>query len=126
MSELFSQRIQSVLASVQHIYQFAFESKAARQLGNPDSSNFAFGNPHEMVFQSFVDALQKASVPQNKDWYAYPDEIRSAKEVVTATLREKHALPFKLRSIPLVRHPIHIFTFRYKLFDGFYICFFNT
>lgn len=99
MSEFFSQRMQSVLASVQNIYQFAFESPAARQLDNPDSSNFAFGNPHEMVFQSFVDALQKASVPQNKDWYAYPDEIRSAKEVVTATLREKHGLPFEPNDI---------------------------
>jgi aspartate aminotransferase len=87
------------MASVLPIYQFIFESKAARLLDNPEASNFAFGNPHEMPLKGFSDALQKWSVPQNKDWYAYPDSIRSAKETVQVTLREIRGLPFELDDI---------------------------
>ena len=88
MPEFASSRNARVLGSIIPLYQFIFESKAGRQLDDPDASNFAFGNPHEMPLQGFVDALQKWSIPQSKDWYAYPDTIFSAKETVMTTLRE--------------------------------------
>jgi aspartate aminotransferase len=95
MPEFASQRSARVMASVLPIYQFIFASAAARLLDHPEASNFAFGNPHEMPLKGFVDALQKWSVPQHKDWYAYPDDIRSAKAIVQETLREMRGLPFE-------------------------------
>ncbi len=37
----------------------------------PDTANFAFGNPQEMVVHGFASALARATEPLDKDHYAY-------------------------------------------------------
>src|SRR3954454_8959795 len=38
---------------------------------DPDTANFAVGNPHEIAMPSYVDALRRTLEPQDKDWFAY-------------------------------------------------------
>ncbi len=48
-----------------------FEGPFARWNADPAVANFAVGNPQEMPMPGYVDALQSALIPQDKDWFAY-------------------------------------------------------
>jgi aspartate aminotransferase len=50
--------------------------------GRPDILDFAFGNPQEMVIEGFPAALAAATVPRDKNHYAYKfSEEKSRREV---------------------------------------------
>ena len=66
-----STRVQQVHKASSRIMPFAEKYFGWVANANGDTADFAFGNPHEMPLQSFVDALAKQVPPQNKDWYAY-------------------------------------------------------
>jgi aspartate aminotransferase len=56
---------------------------------DPDVANFAVGNPQEMVFPEYVEALQRAVVPQNKDWFAYKLSEPESQRTVAKTLTRR-------------------------------------
>ena len=69
---------QAVSSLISPIYDsisplFQFYNEAAWRQGEiaADVCDFTFGNPHDMPLAGFVDALQKAIIPQDKDWFAY-------------------------------------------------------
>ncbi len=64
-----------------------------------DACDFALGNPHEMPLQGFVDALEKAAIPQNKDWYAYKFNEPQAVDTVAGSLTELFGQPFEPEDI---------------------------
>lgn len=39
--------------------------------GNPETANFAVGNPHDVAMPAYVNALRNHLEPKNKDWFAY-------------------------------------------------------
>ena len=55
---------------------------------DPDTANFAVGNPHELAMPSYVDALRDNLEPRNKDWYAYKMSEPEATSVVARTMSE--------------------------------------
>lgn len=59
----------------------------------PQASDFLFGNPHEPALPGFIEALQRAVVPRNKDWYAYtmsdPKATRAAAASLNLTMDRK-------------------------------------
>ena len=55
---------------------------------DPDTANFAVGNPHEFAMPSYVDALERNLKPQNKDWFAYKLSEPEATNVVAKTMGE--------------------------------------
>lgn len=78
----------------------AFEdSPFARRAGEPGVCDFALGNPHDMPLQGFVDSLQRMSVPENKDWFAYKMSEPESRRVVMRTLRNLRGMPFEEEDI---------------------------
>src|SRR3954447_2536827 len=55
---------------------------------DPDTANFAVGNPHEIAMPSYVDALRRTLEPQDKDWFAYKLSEPEATTVVARTMGE--------------------------------------
>ena len=53
---------------------------------DPDTANFAVGNPHEIAMPSYVDALRRTLEPQDKDWFAYKLSEPEATSVVARTM----------------------------------------
>ncbi len=55
---------------------------------DPEVSNFAVGNPHDMAMPAYVDAIRGHLEPQNKDWFAYkmsePNAQRTAAQTMSA------------------------------------------
>lgn len=88
-----SRRMDALMAAAMPIYQFEFSPLSAKG-AEAGVSNFAFGNPQEMPLTGFVGALQKWSVPQNKDWFAYKMSEPAGREAVANVLRERRGMPF--------------------------------
>lgn len=99
MAEPMSQRVQAFYAATRHVFEFLTESTYARRQAEPDISDFAVGNPHEMPLTRFVEALRQNTTPQNKDWYAYKLSERPSQEIVSATLRLSRGLPYEPEDI---------------------------
>jgi len=66
---------------------------------DPEVCDFVAGNPQELALPAFVDALQRWSVPQDKDWYAYKFNEGYAREAVAAGLRERRGIAFEPRDV---------------------------
>ncbi len=95
MSGAISDRMGRLLDLIGPTVQFLTDSRWARLDTSRPHSDFVVGNPHEMPLATFVEALQRWTPPQNKNWYAYKMNEAEAVTVVAAALRERHGLPFE-------------------------------
>ena len=76
------QRIKEVEAP---LGRFFYESRYAhRDPADPSVCDFVAGNPQEMALPEFVESLQRWTVPQDKDWYAYKFNEPYAQEAAAA------------------------------------------
>ncbi len=80
---------------------FMNDSPWARRRFEPDIADFTFGNPHEMALPGYVDALQRAVVPRDKDWFAYKDSEPESRAIVAASLRAWVGIPFEAEDIAM-------------------------
>lgn len=92
---MFSQRIEAVLKATSHFDRFMTASTWAQRQGDPTMCDFVAGNPQELALPQFVEALQKAAVPQNKDWYAYKMSEPQSQKIVAASLRNRTGIAFE-------------------------------
>ena len=67
----------------------------------PDVANFAVGNPQEMPLASYVDALQRHIVPQDKDWFAYKLSEPASQRTVAASLTARTGLDWDPEDVAL-------------------------
>ena len=68
---------------------------------DPDVCDCAFGNPQEMPLPGFVDAIRRHAEPHDKDWFAYKQSEPAGRQIVAASLRRSHGLPFEPVDIAL-------------------------
>jgi len=87
--------------TMQLLATFMNDSSWARRRFEPDIADFTFGNPHEMALPGYVDALQRAVVPRDKDWFAYKDSEPESRAIVAASLREWVGIPFEAEDIAM-------------------------
>jgi aspartate aminotransferase len=66
---------------------------------DPDTANFAVGNPHEFAMPSYVDALERNIQPQNKDWFAYKLSEPESTKVVAQTMSKLTGLDWDARDV---------------------------
>jgi aspartate aminotransferase len=96
-----SQRIAQVMDRLGSVARFFTASAYAQRVGEPGICDFAVGNPHELALPGFVEALGRATVPQNSAWFGYKNSEPEAREIVAAVLRERRGLPFEADDILL-------------------------
>jgi aspartate aminotransferase len=68
---------------------------ATRDPDDPENCDFVAGNPQEMALPEYVESLQRWTVPQDKDWYAYKFNEPYAIEAAAAGLRDRRGVPFE-------------------------------
>lgn len=93
--EQVSPQMARLLSTVSPFLNFYTDSTWTRRKEEAGIADFVLGNPHEMPLQGFVNAMQKWSQPQNKDWFAYKDYVPSARRVVAASLSEHRGVAFQ-------------------------------
>ena len=98
----FSHPIGYILENQEALVRF-FESSAYahRDPSDPDDADFVAGNPQEIVMPEFVEAIQRAAVPKDKDWYAYKFNEPYAQEAAAAGLGERRGVPFEPEDVAL-------------------------
>jgi aspartate aminotransferase len=96
-----SKRTLSAAEAMQRPMRFIYETGYLDHATDPEVCNFVFGNPHEMPLKGFTSALQKWSVPQNKDWFAYKLSEPHAQRAVAADVGAHRGLTFEPSDICL-------------------------
>lgn len=66
-----------------------------RDPADPEGCDFVAGNPQEMALPEYVEALQRWTVPQDKDWYAYKFNEPYATAAVADALRRRRGVAFE-------------------------------
>ncbi|HEX3050017.1 MAG TPA: aminotransferase class I/II-fold pyridoxal phosphate-dependent enzyme [Aggregatilineaceae bacterium] len=95
----FSPRNQHAQAAMRPFFRFfEFYNEHAP---TPGISNFALGNPHDMPLSGVVDALQRWSVPQNKDWFGYQFNEPQSQAIIAESLYTWRGIPFEPDDIHL-------------------------
>jgi aspartate aminotransferase len=56
---------------------------------DPETANFAVGNPHDMPLPAYVDAVRDHLQPQNPDWFAYKLSEPASQRAVARTLTRR-------------------------------------
>ena len=87
-------RVFKALTSSSAFFRFIKDSPYARLSKDPQVANFVFGNPQEIAMPEFVSALKNWSTPQNKDWFAYKDNLETAQAAVASSLKKRLGLDF--------------------------------
>jgi aspartate aminotransferase len=77
--------VTAAAAAFAPVADFYFRSLYAERRFEAGVADFTFGNPQEMPLDGFVGALREASIPQNKDWFAY----KTSEDEPRAFLAEK-------------------------------------
>lgn len=98
-----SRTIERILTAQAPLFRFFTESAwARRDKADPENADFVAGNPQELVMPEFVEAIQRAAVPQDKDWYAYKFSEPEAQAAAAAGLRARRGVPFEDEDIAMV------------------------
>ncbi len=100
MPHRLSQSLQRILEVEEELRRFFYESAYARRdPADPQNCDFVAGNPQEIALPEYVESLQRWTVPQDKDWYAYKFNEPYAQEAAAAGLRERRGVPFEADDI---------------------------
>jgi aspartate aminotransferase len=81
-----TERIRKITATNEAFLSFLATWEEYRH--QPDTANLAFGNPQEMVVDGFASALARATIPLDKDYYAYKFSEEASRRSVAAHLAE--------------------------------------
>jgi aspartate aminotransferase len=69
--------------------------------GPPPKYDFVTGNPYQMPLPQIAKALEHASRPEHKEWFAYRMNHPAARAAVVRTLREREGAPYEEADIHL-------------------------
>ena len=96
MAHRFSTSMRRMQEANEPLWRFFTESGYAnRDPADPEICDFVAGNPQEMALPEYVESLQRWTVPQDKDWYAYKFNEPYAQEAAAEGLRERRGVPFE-------------------------------
>ena len=92
-------RVNQAFNAMLPVNQFLPKYQEWLRTAEGSACDFAFGNPHEMPLPAFVQALERAAAPKNKDWYAYKFNEPQAVSTVAESLRRLLDQPFEPQDI---------------------------
>src|SRR3954451_9303831 len=68
---------------------------------DPETANFAVGNPNEMAMPSYVQALRNSLEPRDKDWFAYKMSEPVATRVVADAMSKLTGLEWEQNDVAM-------------------------
>ncbi|MDQ3980039.1 MAG: aminotransferase class I/II-fold pyridoxal phosphate-dependent enzyme, partial [Actinomycetota bacterium] len=89
-----SQHLEAVQTAAAPFIRFLTTSPWAKRMGSPEICDFVAGNPQDMPLPEYVDAIRRASLPQNPSWFAYKANEPAARDVVARSLHDRLDIPF--------------------------------
>lgn len=90
-----SEKLDAIRRSLEKVDHFMSAGSAyARHASDPQTCDFAFGNPQELALPGFTAALQRWTEPQRKDWFAYKMDEAPARRAAAEGLQRFHGAQF--------------------------------
>ena len=83
MDSPIARRSAASLAAAGRVFRFL---RQPRDLAHPEACDFLAGNPQEMAGSAYIEAVQRALVPDSPSYYAYGPPWRPAVEAVASAL----------------------------------------
>jgi aspartate aminotransferase len=94
LTSVVSQRARAADEAFARVGAFYFTSRYGEKRGDAQISDFTFGNPHEMPLRGLVDALRRAAIPQDKNWFAYKSSEPEPQEFLAERVSRELGLDF--------------------------------
>ncbi|CAN5798487.1 pyridoxal phosphate-dependent aminotransferase [soil metagenome] len=82
---------------------------------DPDTANFAVGNPHELPMAQYVDAVRSHLEPHNKDWFAYKMSEPNAQQTVARTMTKITGLEWDPADVQMTNGGFAALTLAFRL-----------
>jgi aspartate aminotransferase len=98
-----SRTADQVLASMRPFTELLGRPEFGQLLADPDTCDFAFGNPQEIAPAEYVEILQRWAVPRDKDWFRYKMADPAAQSAAAEALSRELGLAFEPEDILLAR-----------------------
>src|SRR5437868_10508688 len=98
-----SHHLDAVRKASEPFVEFLIRSAWARRRGAQDICDFVVGNPQDMPLPAYVEAIKRASVPLNPNWFGYKTNEPAARGVAAQSLRERLGIPFESDDIFLTK-----------------------
>jgi aspartate aminotransferase len=98
-----SRTADQVLASMRPFTELLGRPEFGQLLADPDTCDFAFGNPQEIAPAEYVEILQRWAVPRDKDWFRYKMADPAAQTAAAEALSRELGLAFEPEDILLAR-----------------------
>jgi aspartate aminotransferase len=90
-----AQHLGAVEAAATPFIQFLTTSAWSKRIGSPEICDFVAGNPQDMPLPKYVEALRRATVPQNPSWFAYKANEPEARDIAAQSLRDRLDIAFE-------------------------------
>ncbi len=94
-----SQRMNRIQETMSSFLAFFNDPMFEQARQDPQACDFMLGNPHEMPMPEFVSALQRWSIPQNKDWFAYKLNEDLPRQALAEYLQRTRGLAYQPEDI---------------------------
>jgi aspartate aminotransferase len=96
MPHRFARSMDRMLEVEEQLLTFFVEGAwANRDPADPENCDFVAGNPQEPALPEYVESLQRWTVPQDKDWYAYKFNEPYAIAAAADGLRRRRGVAFE-------------------------------
>ena len=105
-AKIVSNRVTALSETISPLLRFINDSTWGQVSAQNRVCDLTFGNPHEMPLTKYVEALQKALVPLNQDWFAYKQSESKMQSVVSSSLSERLGHQFEAEDICLTNGAI--------------------
>jgi aspartate aminotransferase len=96
----FAGRTARALASAGNVLRFLMQP---RDLEHPQACDFLAGNPQEMAMPAYIEAVQRALVPDSPSYYAYGGPWQPATAAVASALGSRLGLDLDVEDVFLTR-----------------------
>ena len=88
------------LMSARAVFRFLMQP---RELGHPEACDFVAGNPQEMAMPAYVEAVQRALVPDSPSYYSYGPPWQPAIAAVAPALAQRLGMELDVEDVFLTR-----------------------
>jgi aspartate aminotransferase len=99
-----SQHLDAVQAASGRFVEFLMTSTwSKRRVAGDDICDFVVGNPHDMPLPAYVEAIRRASIPQDPGWFSYQLNEAAPRDAAAQSLRERLGIAYEAEDVFLTK-----------------------
>lgn len=90
-----SDNLNAVFTASRPFVEFLTQSRWSSRMNSEGICDFVVGTPHDPALPEYVEAIRRASIPQNSGWFGYKINEPTARQVATDSLHKRVRIAFE-------------------------------